>query len=400
MLRCCLHFPRSAHGEPFLRSFLYAPENHPSPRAHPRPGRAAGRILDGVPVRDWVLHVDLDQFIAAVELLRRPELRGRPVVVGGSGDPSAPRTVAATATYEARERGVHSGMPLRTALRRCPDAVFLPSDPPAYEAASARVMATLPEFPVLVEVWGWDEAFVGATTDDPERLAADIRRAVMDSTGLSCSVGIGDNKHQAKLASGLAKPGGVFRLTGETWAATMHHRPTDALWGIGRRTAAKLAAIGLRTVGDLAAADPEELAARFGRTNGPWYRYLALGRGEAEVSPAPWVARGHGRETTFTEDVADPDEMRGHVAELAARVAGDAAEAGRRVVRVTVKVRFVPFDTRTRQSTLPAATSDPAEVVATARALLDRFALDRAVRLLGVAVEYAPPDDTPPGEGA
>ncbi|MEV0590821.1 DNA polymerase IV [Nonomuraea cavernae] len=221
--------------------------------------------------RDWILHVDLDQFIAAVELLRRPELRGRPVVVGGSGDPTQPRTVAATATYEARAHGVHSGMPLRTALRLCPDAVFLPTDPPAYEAASERVMATLRAFPMEVEVWGWDEAFVGARTDAPEALAAGIRRAVLAETELSCSVGIGDNKHQAKLASGFAKPAGVFRLTGENWAEVMHHRPTDALWGIGARTSRKLAALGLRTVAELAAADPAELARHFGPTNGPWY---------------------------------------------------------------------------------------------------------------------------------
>ena len=126
---------------------------------------------------DWILHVDLDQFIAAVEVGRRPELRGRPVVVGGSGDPTQRRQVVATASYEAREFGVRSGMPLRAAVRRCPDAVFLPSDPSAYEAASARVMDTLRRFPVVVEVYGWDEAFLGARTEDPEGLAAAVRRA-------------------------------------------------------------------------------------------------------------------------------------------------------------------------------------------------------------------------------
>jgi len=161
---------------------------------------------------DWVLHVDLDQFIAAVEIARRPELRGRPVVVGGTGDPNS-RSVVATASYEAREFGVHSGMPMRMAAKRCPDAVFLPSDPPAYDEVSARVMATLRGFPVVVEVLGWDEAFVGAHTADPEALAADIRRVVAASTGMSCSVGIGDNKLRAKIATGFAKPAGIYRLT-------------------------------------------------------------------------------------------------------------------------------------------------------------------------------------------
>src|SRR4051794_38164795 len=147
---------------------------------------------------DWILHVDLDQFLAAVEVLRRPELAGRPVVVGGDGDPRRPRQVVATASYEARAFGVHSGMPLARAARLCPDAVFLASDRPAYDAASERVMAVLRSFPVVVEVLGWDEAFVGASTDDPEALAQAIRARVRAETGLSCAVGIGETKLQAK----------------------------------------------------------------------------------------------------------------------------------------------------------------------------------------------------------
>ena len=153
----------------------------------------------------WVLHVDLDQFIAAVELLRRPELAGRPVVVGGHGDPTR-RGVVATASYAAREFGVHSGMPLRTAARRCPDAVFLAADNPAYEAASEEVMAVLRSFGptdgAVVEVMGWDEAFVGAATDDPEGLARRIREAVRSGPRLTCCVGIGDNLLRAKIATG------------------------------------------------------------------------------------------------------------------------------------------------------------------------------------------------------
>jgi DNA polymerase-4 len=342
--------------------------------------------------RAWIMHVDLDQFIAAVELLRHPELRGKPVVVGGSGDPAQPRTVAATATYEAREHGIHSGMPLRTALRRCPDAVFLPSDPPAYEAASEHVMAALRELPVRVEVWGWDEAFVGATTDNPEELAAGLQRAVHDRTALTCSVGIGDNKHQAKLASGFAKPAGIYRLTSENWAEIMNERPTDALWGIGARISKKLAALGLHTVAQLAAADPADLAAAFGPTNGPWYRYLALGKGEAEVDTTPWIARGHSRETTFPHDLTDKTEITHHVAALAEHVAQDAATEGRHIIRVTVKVRYTPFLTRTRQTKLPAPTTDPRTLKETALTILGRFPLDRPIRLLGVAVEYTPPE--------
>src|SRR6476659_9310033 len=171
---------------------------------------------------EWVLHVDLDQFLAAVEVLRRPELAGRPVVVGGDGDPTRPRQVVATASYEARAFGVHSGMPLRTAKRKCPDAVFLPTDRPAYDAASAEVMATLRSFPVVVEVWGWDEAFVGTSTDAPEELARSITARVLEDTGLTCAVGIGETRLQAKTATGFAKqgpagPGRIARLTWATW---------------------------------------------------------------------------------------------------------------------------------------------------------------------------------------
>src|SRR5262245_2094535 len=153
----------------------------------------------------WVLHVDLDQFLAAVEVARRPELAGRPVVVGGRGDPTE-RAVVATASYEARRHGIHSGMPLRTAAKRCPDAVFLPTDRPAYEEASDEVMDALRPLPVVVEVRGGDEAFLGPkpadgagpSTLDPEALAADVQQTVKDTTGLDCSVGIGDTRLRAK----------------------------------------------------------------------------------------------------------------------------------------------------------------------------------------------------------
>jgi hypothetical protein len=219
----------------------------------------------------WVLHVDLDQFLAAVEVLRRPELAGRPVVVGGKGDPTQ-RAVVATASYEARRYGVRSGMPLRTAAKRCPDAVFLPADNPHYEEVSEEVMAALRDRPgVVVEVMGWDEAFVGAETDDPEALA---------HTRLRCSIGIGDNMLRAKLATEFAKPGsgdGVYRLTAANWAQVMFDRPTQALWGIGTKTARKLAERGITTVRELAAADPAALAAELGPALGPWY--VQLGRG-------------------------------------------------------------------------------------------------------------------------
>ncbi|MEQ7005264.1 DNA polymerase IV [Actinopolymorpha sp. B17G11] len=335
----------------------------------------------------WVLHVDLDQFIAAVEVLRRPELAGRPVVVGGAGDPTQ-RGVVATASYEAREFGVQSGIPLRTAARRCPDAVFLPSDPPAYDAASEKVMDTLREFPAVVEVMGWDEAFLEVHTPDPEAMAAEIADAVRTNTQLACSVGIGDNKLRAKLATGFAKPAGVFRLAEANWWQVMAERPTDALWGIGRKTARKLADLGAHTVAELAGTDAAVLAGRLGPTMGPWYRRIARGEDRSPVVGTPYVPRSRSRETTFQTNLTDWAAVRTEVVTLAHRVADDVVAEGRPAARVAVKVRWAPFQTHTRSVTLAAPTSDAADIEAGALAALAKFEPGRAVRLLGVRAEF------------
>jgi DNA polymerase-4 len=338
-------------------------------------------------VARWVLHADLDQFIAAVEVLRRPELRGRPVVVGGDGDP-AKRGVVSTASYEARACGVHSGLPLRTAARRCPDAVFLPVDRDAYEAVSDQVMEALRSLGVVVEVLGWDEAFLAVDGDDPEAVAGEIRKRVRAATGLECTVGIGQNKLQAKLATGFGKPAGIFRLTAETWFNVLGDRPTDALWGIGAKTAKRLKGLGIATVGDLAAADPGALAKEIGPTIGPWLVLLAQGRDNSPVSDAPYVPRSSGRETTYQHDLDDWDDVRREVARLARWVAGDAAGDGRDVARVIVKVRYAPFITRTHGRTLEAPSIEPDAIEEAALAALDGFTGRRPVRLLGVRAEF------------
>jgi DNA polymerase-4 len=347
-------------------------------------------MSSAVTTRAWVLHVDLDQFIAAVEVLRRPELAGLPVVVGGRGDPTE-RGVVSTASYEARAFGVGSGMPLRTAARKCPDAVFLPVDHQAYDEASARVMDTLRSLDVPVEVLGWDEAFLAVETDDPEAFAQDVRTAVLEATGLHCSVGIGDNKLQAKIATSFGKPQGVGRLTSEDWFAVMGDRPTDALWGVGRKTAAKLATLGIHTVADLAGTEAQLLADRLGPTMGPWYRRLGRGVDSSPVDPTPYVARGHGRETTFQQNQTDWALVADAVRDLAAQVTRDIAAEGRPAVRVGMKLRYAPFETRSRSLTLPGPTSDVADITAAALELLTRFDQERAVRLVGVRAEMAAP---------
>ncbi len=335
----------------------------------------------------WVLHVDLDQFIAAVEVLRHPELRGRPVVVGGDGDP-AKRGVVATASYEARAHGVQSGLALRTALRRCPGAVFLPVDKAAYEAVSATVMAALREFDAVVEVMGWDEAFLGVETEDPEDVARRIQERVRAVSQLDCTVGIGENKLQAKLATGYGKPAGMFRLTHASWFGVLGGQPTDALWGIGRKTAAKLGALGIGTVGELAATDPFALAKHFGPTTGPWLVQTARGLSPSPVDSAPYVARSHGRETTFQRDISDWDAVRAEVARLAREVATDIAAEQRPAARVVVKVRYVPFITQTHGHPLAEPSTEPGPIEQAALAALEEFAGRRAVRLLGVRAEF------------
>jgi DNA polymerase-4 len=346
---------------------------------------------------EWVLHVDLDQFLVAVEILRRPDLAGRPVVVGGDGNPDRPRQVVATASYEARAYGVRSGMPLRSARRRCPDAVFLPSDKPAYEAASARVMGALRSLPAIVEEWGWDEAFLGADTDDPEGFAHVVKARVLGETGLTCAVGIGETKLQAKTATGFAKPGGVARLTRATWMPTMGHRPVVELWGIGARTASRLQACGIGTVAELADADHHDLARRFGPTIGPWLKLLGLGGGAAPVVGEVRVARSRSRETTFERDLTRQSEVEEHVVRLATEVTESVVTEGREVTHVAVKVRTATFFTRTKITKLAAPTTDPAEVARAARVVLDRFDLGRPIRLLGVRVMLALPGSSEAG---
>lgn len=344
------------------------------------------------PGGNWILHVDLDQFLASVELQRHPELVGLPVIVGGSGDPTEPRKVVTCASYEARAFGVHAGMPLRAAARRCPDATFLPSDPAAYDAASERVMGLLRDLGHPVEVWGWDEAYIGARIDDPHDLARRIQHAVAAETGLSCSVGISDNKQRAKVATGFGKPAGIYALTDDNWTLIMGDRPVEALWGVGPKTAKKLGAMGITTVADLATADSTLLTSAFGPTTGLWILLLAKGGGDSVVSAQPWVPRSRSHVITFAHDLTDRSEMDSAVTDLAQRTLSEVVEQQRTVTRVAVTVRTSTFYTRTKIRKLASPTTDDAPVVRTALELLDQFDVDRPVRLLGVRLELAMPD--------
>ncbi|GAA2975504.1 DNA polymerase-4 [Microbacterium terrae] len=340
----------------------------------------------------WVLHVDLDQFIAAVEVLRHPELAGLPLIVGGHGDRTE-RAVVSTASYEARAFGAGSGMPLSVALRKVPDAVLLPVDAEAYTAASEAVMATLRAWPgAVVQVLGWDEAFVGLTASDPEAEARGIQQSVLQQTRLHCSVGIGDTLVRAKVATGFGKPQGVFRLTADNWLAVMGARPTRELWGVGSKVSTRLKTLGIATVAELAAADDAPLVAEFGPRMGPWYRQLGRGDGSSMVDDTPWVARGHSRETTFAHDLTARSEIEHAALTLLDQVLGDVEAEARPVVGLALKVRYAPFTTKTFTRRVK-ETHDREAVVAEARGLIAKIDPERAVRLLGMRAEMAMPGD-------
>jgi DNA polymerase-4 len=350
---------------------------------------------EGVAGHPWVLHVDLDQFIAAVEVLRRPELAGLPLIVGGQGDPTQ-RAVVSTASYEARAFGVGSGMPLRLAARKAPDAVILPVDGPAYEAASVQVMDALRAVPgTVVEVLGWDEAFVGVQTDDPQAFAGRLQAAVLAATRLHCSIGIGDNKVRAKIATGFGKPRGMFQLTAANWFEVMGHRPTIELWGVGSKVSARLAKHGIGTVRELADADRAVLVGEFGPRMGGWYADLGHGRGSASVDDSPWIARGHSRERTFQQDLTEPEDVDQAIGQLVGEVLADVAREGRPAVRLTLKIRYKPFLTKTFSRTLPEPTTDAAAILAEALALTAKREAGRPIRLLGLRVEMTRPEADP-----
>jgi DNA polymerase-4 len=288
-------------------------------------------------------------------------------------------------------------MPLRIAARKVPDAVILPVDHEAYLAASEEVMAALRAQPgAVVQVLGWDEAFVGVETEDPEAYARQVQSAVLERTRLHCSVGIGDTLVRAKVATGFGKPAGVFRLTAGNWLEVMGGRPTRDLWGVGAKVSARLAKLGITAVSELAAADPQDLVAEFGPRMGPWYAQLGRGDGSSVVDDTPWVAHGHSRETTFQRDLTEPAHVDEALRELTARVLEDVAAEGRPVVGLTLKVRYAPFTTTTHGRKIP-ETSDRDEILARALDLAAAIEPGRPIRLLGLRAEMAMPEDAREG---
>ncbi len=336
-----------------------------------------------------VLHVDLDAFFVAMELLRRPELVGKPVIVGFDG----PRGVVSTASYEARAFGVHSALPMAQAKRRCPQAVRLPVDFAFYAPASERFHGILRDFTPLCEAAGSDEAYLDVAGSarlfgDGETIAGLIRERVRAEIGITASVGVAANKLVAKVASDAAKPDGVCVVPAGGEAAFLAPRPVRELPMVGAKLEERLARLGLRTIGDVARYPAEALRARFGGM-GDDLHARALGRFEAPVAAERGAAKSVSRETTFGTDVGDRTRLRAILRTQSERVARDLARGGLAARTVVLKLRFPPFETLTRSWTGVGQVALADEIFEAGAALFERAWREegeRPVRLIGVGV--------------
>ncbi|HVP01223.1 MAG TPA: DNA polymerase IV [Solirubrobacteraceae bacterium] len=338
-----------------------------------------------------IAHLDLDAFYATVELRRRPELRGLPVIVAGSG----PRAVVTTASYEARRYGIGSAMPAARARRLCPEAIVIPPDFAAYREVSRAVMAILRAHVDRVEQLGLDEAYLdlrglAAPKAAMRRIVAEIRTR----TGMSASVGIGPNRLVAKVASDAEKPAGFVVLTREQACARFGQASPGLLPGIGPRTAERLAALGVTSVAQLGSADEAALVGAFGARQGLWLRDRGRFIGSDEIEPVR-EAVSESRETTFDQDIADAAQLEAILARLSGELCDGLRRHGRRGRTIAIKVRLDDWTTVTRARTIAHATDERGEVVAVATELLREYAPARPVRLLGVRVAGLTSADEP-----
>ena len=335
-----------------------------------------------------VLHVDMDAFYASVSLLERPELRGKPVIVGGGGT----RGVVLSATYEARVSGVHSAMPMMRARRMCPQAIVIAPDHEAYARASHGVMEVFRSVTPLVEPISLDEAFLdvrGAARrmGGPRQIGEWIRATVEDEQGITCSVGVASTKFVAKLASARCKPDGLLVVPADQVVSFLHPLPVGALWGVGEKTETALRNLGLHTVGDLAHTPVPTLERALGPAVGKHLAALAWGRDERSVVPHE-PDKSIGAENTFGTDVDDPVVVARELLRLSERTAARLRASGQVGRTVSIKVRFADFTTITRARTLPESTDVGRVVYDTAMGLYDALGLERArIRLVGVRVE-------------
>jgi DNA polymerase IV len=341
-----------------------------------------------------IIHLDLDAFYASVEQLRRPELRGLPVIVGGApsedGRAQLNRGVVSAASYEARAFGVHSAMPLRTALRLCPQAVLVPVDFRAYRDASKTVFGIARDYTPIIEPLSLDEAFLEVSGSvrrfgAPEHIAAEIRDRILAASGLHASFGVATCKTVAKIASDLRKPRGFVVVAPGDEATFLAPLPLRRLPGLGPAAERALSGLGISTLGQLAALPLDTVQRRVGRASGTslWERSQGIDTAPVSVPGAP---RSVSREETFARDVAQREALHARISELASDVGARLRTGGWMARTVTLKLRYSDFTTITRQETLASSTATDTTVRDAAAALLDASWSGDAVRLLGVGV--------------
>ena len=328
--------------------------------------------------------MDMDAFFAAVEQKRHPKLAGKPVVVGGSGDPTQ-RGVVSTASYEARKYGIHSAMPLRTAHRLCPKAFFLPVDYGEYSRISSVVKEILRGFTPLIEDVGIDEAYldISGIESEPEEMAKRIKEEIKDRVGLTCSIGIAPNKLLAKIASDMKKPDGLTIISGKDVDRLIWPLPARKLPGIGPKTEAHLENIGIHTIGDIAAKSLEELTEHLGRSYGHYLYETSRGIDDSPLV-THWEPKSMSREVTFQTDTNDWQTVARNLAELVADIAESMKGDGYLCRTVTVKIRFNDFKTHTRAKTMDSFTDSVDIIRRAAFEALGKIELKKKVRLIGV----------------
>jgi DNA polymerase-4 len=328
----------------------------------------------------------MDAFFAAVEQKRHPELIGKPVVIGGAGDPTK-RGVVSTASYEARKYGIHSAMPLRTAYRLCPEAVFLPVDYDEYSRVSKIIKGILRSFTPLLEDVGIDEAFLDITDLNigSEEVAREIKKKIKDELHLTCSIGIAPNKLLAKIASDMKKPDGLTIVSEKNIERLIWPLPVRKLWGVGPKTEACLKDIGINTIGKLASKPLEELIADFGQSYGRYLYEASKGVDESSVV-THWEPKSRSREITFQTDTDNWQTIAKNLAELTQDVVDNMKQFGYKGKTVTIKIRFSDFKTHTRAKTVDDFTDSIDIVRKAAFEALGRIELKKKVRLIGIKV--------------
>jgi DNA polymerase-4 len=342
--------------------------------------------MDAMKVPEPILHVDMDAFYATVETIKDPSLAGKPIIVGGQGT----RGVVTSASYEAREFGVRSAMPIVTARRLCPHGTYISNDPASYLEYSKRIRTVFTRFTPLVEPLSLDEAFLDVSGSvrifgPPRDIGVQIKAGI-EELGLKCTVGVAPNKFLAKLASTRAKPDGLMVVPAHGVTEFLHPLPVNALWGVGAATGEALSRLGLRTVGDIASISRRTLERAIGDSVGAHLHALAHGRDDRPVVPDE-PAKSIGSEETFSYDLDDTGDIVREILRLADRTTGRMRSHGLCARTITLKVRFSNFKTITRSRTLPEEVDTGPEIYTVARDLWEKLDPDRPrIRLLGVTV--------------